>query len=132
MSVAERGMYSLHRNSRILNTRWIDELRQPVFIGPSGTATTFEWFSANTTSGVHTVCKSGGQPGVATTMYMIPSENLACLALTNRSDGIEFAFSISNLRFLRFFECGDLMIFSTIAGLGSGRFFSHSFVYIGR
>jgi len=36
-------------------------------------------------------------------MYMIPSENLACLALTNRSDGREFAFSISNLRFLRFF-----------------------------
>lgn len=61
-SVAERGMYALHRNSRILNTRWIDELHQPVFIGPSGTATTFEWFSANTKSGVHTVCKSGGQP----------------------------------------------------------------------
>jgi hypothetical protein len=27
-------------------------------------------------------------------IYMVPSENLACIALTNRSDGSEFAFGI--------------------------------------
>jgi len=80
--------------SPILDARWIDELHQPVFGGPSGTAATFGWFSASTKAGVHTVFKSGRQPGVATIIYMFPSENLACLALTNRSDGIEFAFGL--------------------------------------
>jgi len=96
--LARFAMFNLKNDlglqSRILDARWIDELHRPVFVGPSGTATTFGWFSATTKSGVHTVFKSGGQPGVATTMYMVPSENLACLVLTNRSDGREFVFSI--------------------------------------
>jgi CubicO group peptidase (beta-lactamase class C family) len=83
--------HDLGPQSRILNSRWIDELNQPVFAGTSGTATTFGWFSGKTKSRVHTVFKGGGQPGVATMMYMIPSENLACVVLTNRSDGREFA-----------------------------------------
>lgn len=96
--LARFGMFNLKNElgtqSRILNSRWIDELHRAVFVGSSGTATTFGWFTGHTKSGVRTIFKSGGQPGVATMMYMVPSENLACIALTNRSDGSEFAFSI--------------------------------------
>jgi CubicO group peptidase (beta-lactamase class C family) len=80
--------------SPILDRRWIDELHKPVFVGHSGTATTFGWFSGQTKTGTQVVFKSGGQPGVATMLYMVPSENLACLALTNRSNGSELAFGI--------------------------------------
>ncbi len=80
--------------SRILDGRWIDELHKPVFVGPSGTATTFGWFSGQTKTGTQVVFKSGGQPGVATILYMVPSENFACLALTNRSNGSDIAFGV--------------------------------------
>jgi CubicO group peptidase (beta-lactamase class C family) len=72
--------------SPILDSRWIDELHKTVFVGHSGTATTFGWFSGRTKTGTEVVFKAGGQPGVETMLYMVPSANLACLALTNRSD----------------------------------------------
>src|SRR5205823_8871567 len=84
----------LGRQSRILDTRWIDELHGPVFEGASGMATTFGWFLGRTKTGMQVVFKSGGQPGVAAMLYLIPSENLACLALTNRSNGSELAFGV--------------------------------------
>lgn len=77
----------------ILDSRWIDELHRPVFRGPSGTSTTFGWFLGQTRTGTQVVFKSGGQAGVATMLYIIPSENLACLALMNRSNG-EMASSV--------------------------------------
>jgi hypothetical protein len=80
--------------SRILDDQQIDELHKPVFSGPSSAATTFGWFSAHRKSGRPVLFKAGGQPGVANLMYIVPSENLACLVLTNRSDGREFAFSL--------------------------------------
>lgn len=85
--------------SPILDDRWIDELHKPVFAGPSGTATTFGWFSGQTKTGTRVVFKGGGQPGVATMLYMVPSENLACLALTNRSNGGNLALDV----------CGQIM-----------------------
>lgn len=80
--------------SPILDNRWIDELHKPVFVGPTGTATTFGWFSAQTKTGKRVVFKSGGQPGVAAMLYMVPSENLACLALTNRTNRNDLAFDV--------------------------------------
>lgn len=73
--------------ARILEDRWIDELHKPVFLGPNGIATTFGWFTGTLKSGRKVVFKTGGQPGVATLLHMIPSENLAFLVLTNRSNG---------------------------------------------
>jgi CubicO group peptidase (beta-lactamase class C family) len=80
--------------TQILNEQWIDELHKPVFVGPSGVATTFGWFTGRLKSGTAILFKSGGQPGVATMLYMIPSERLACLVLTNRSDGRNLASSV--------------------------------------
>lgn len=76
---------------RILEQRWIDELHKPIYVGPSGVATTFGWFTGTLKSGLRYVFKGGGQPGVATKLYMVPSEDLACLLLTNRTDGVELA-----------------------------------------
>jgi hypothetical protein len=73
-----------------------DELHKPVFTGPTGVATTFGWFCAHLKSGIPVIFKNGGDPGVATILYMIPSEQLACLVLTNRSDGRELAERVCN------------------------------------
>lgn len=75
----------------LLDDRWIDELHKPVFIGPRGLSSTFGWFTANLKSGAPYLFKGGGQPGVATKLYILPSEDLACLVLTNRTDGTELA-----------------------------------------
>ena len=78
-------------HKKILEQRLIDELHKPVYVGPSGVATTFGWFTGTLKSGLRYVFKGGGQPGVATKLYMVPSEDLACLVLTNRSDGVDLA-----------------------------------------
>lgn len=70
----------------VLSERWIDELHAPVLHGPSAGATTFGWFSGSTKSGLPVLFKDGGQPGVSTIMYLVPSANLACLVVANRTD----------------------------------------------
>ena len=96
--LARFAMFNMKNPDRaqILDHRWIDELHKPVFRGPSGVATTFGWFIGHLDSGVPVIFKSGGQRGVATALYMVPSENLACLVLTNRSDGRELCSSVCN------------------------------------
>jgi CubicO group peptidase (beta-lactamase class C family) len=96
--VARFAMFNVkHRDrARILDDRWIEELHRPVFVGPSGVATAFGWFIGDLKSGHQIIFKIGGQPGVATALYMVPSEDLACLVLTNRSDGRELCSSVCN------------------------------------
>jgi len=96
--LAQFAMFNMkhHDRPQILGARWIDELHKPVFVGPSGVATTFGWFTGHLKSGHRIIFKGGGQPGVATALYMVPSENLACLVLTNRSDGRELCSSVCN------------------------------------
>jgi CubicO group peptidase (beta-lactamase class C family) len=96
--LAQFAMFNMKNGGRaqILDDRWIDELHKPVFSGPSGVATTFGWFTGHLESGVPVIFKTGGQRGVATALYMVPSENLACLVLTNRSDGRELCTSVCN------------------------------------
>jgi CubicO group peptidase (beta-lactamase class C family) len=86
--------YEVPGQAQILNRKWIRELQRPVFTGPSGVATTFGWFAANLRSGHRVVFETGGQPGVATLIYMIPSERFACLALSNRSNGQDLTHNI--------------------------------------
>jgi hypothetical protein len=78
----------------ILSGQDIDELQRPVFTGPSGVATTFGWFKGHTTSGVPYFFKSGGDPGVANRMCFVPSKDLACVVVTNRSNTAELAYSV--------------------------------------
>ncbi|AXC10767.1 beta-lactamase [Acidisarcina polymorpha] len=78
----------------ILNDEQIDELHRPVFTGPTGVATTFGWFTGHTASGIPFFFKSGGDPGVANRMCFLPSHDLACVAITNRSNGSELAYSV--------------------------------------
>lgn len=81
----------LRDQAPILSDQLIDELHKPVFLGPSRAATTFGWFTGETKSGLPVIFEGGGQPGVSTTMYMVPQENLGCVALANRSFRIGLA-----------------------------------------
>ena len=74
------------RGQTVLSGKWIDELHAPVLHGPAAGATTFGWFSGRSQSGLPVLFKDGGQPGVSTTMCLVPSENLACVVLANRTD----------------------------------------------
>jgi CubicO group peptidase (beta-lactamase class C family) len=96
--LAKFAMFNMKNRDRaqVLDDRWIDELHKPVFRGPSGVATTFGWFIGHLDSGIQVIFKSGSQPGVATALYMVPSKNLACLVLTNRSGGSELCSSVCN------------------------------------
>ena len=96
--LARFAMFNMkhHDRARILDDRWIDELHKPVLVGPSGVATTFGWFTQHLKSGEQVIFKGGGQPGVATVLCMVPSESLACVVLTNRTDGRELCSSVSN------------------------------------
>jgi len=78
----------------ILSEQNLDELHRPVFTGPSGVATTFGWFKGQTTSGVPYFFKSGGDPGVANRMCFVPSKDLACVVVTNRSNTWELAYTV--------------------------------------
>jgi CubicO group peptidase (beta-lactamase class C family) len=94
------GMFNLKNHLRdqapILNDHLLDELHKPLFRAPSGAATTFGWFSGETKSGFRVIFKDGGQPGVSTIMYMVPEENLACVALANRSDNGELVQTLAD------------------------------------
>jgi CubicO group peptidase (beta-lactamase class C family) len=96
--LAQFAIFNMKGRNRvqILDDRWIEELHKPVFVGPSGVATTFGWFTGNLKSGRQVIFKGGGQPGVATALYMVPAENLACLVLTNRSNGRGLCSSVCN------------------------------------
>ncbi|MFC5863143.1 serine hydrolase domain-containing protein [Acidicapsa dinghuensis] len=96
--LARFAMFNMNNRdrARILDDRWMEELHKPVFVGPSGVATTFGWFTQHLKSGEQVLFKGGGQPGVATALRMVPAEDLACLVLTNRSDGDELCQSICN------------------------------------
>jgi CubicO group peptidase (beta-lactamase class C family) len=96
--LARFAMFNMNNRdrTRILNDRWMEELHKPVFVGPSAVATTFGWFTQHLKSGKEVIFKGGGQPGVATALRMVPSEDLACLVLTNRSDGDDLCQSVCN------------------------------------
>ena len=98
--LARFGMFNLKNHLRdqapILSDHLLDQLHQPVFPAPSGAATTFGWFSGETKSGFRVIFKDGGQPGVSTIMYMVPGENLACVALANRSDNGELVQALAD------------------------------------
>ncbi len=73
---------------RVLEDHWLRELHAPVFNGPRGIATTFGWFKGRLATGEPYYFKNGGQPGVATKVFLIPSADLACVVLSNRTDAM--------------------------------------------
>ncbi|ADW71426.1 beta-lactamase (plasmid) [Granulicella tundricola MP5ACTX9] len=78
----------------ILSKIDIDELHRPVFVGQSGVASTFGWFTSHTASGVPFFFKIGGDPGVANRVFFVPSKGLACVVVTNQSNAGELAYSV--------------------------------------
>jgi CubicO group peptidase (beta-lactamase class C family) len=89
-----KGQAAILNRQNILSKQHMDELHRPVFTGPSGVATTFGWFKGQTSSGVPFFFKSGGDPGVANRMCFVPSKDLACVVVTNRSNTWELAYGV--------------------------------------
>jgi hypothetical protein len=96
--LARFALFNMRKGAKgkgaILSKQNLEELHRPVFTGPSGVATTFGWFRSRTTSDVPFFFKSGGDPGVANRMCFVPSKDLACVVVTNRSNGWELACSL--------------------------------------
>jgi CubicO group peptidase (beta-lactamase class C family) len=96
--IAQFALWNMRRRlpgqARILTDPQIKELHRPVFVGPSGVATTFGWFRSQTPSGIPFLFKSGGDPGVANRICIAPSKDFACVVLTNQSNAWKLAYSI--------------------------------------
>lgn len=73
-------------NQHVLPSPVVDDLFKPVLTGATGGATTLGWFRGYTSSGMLTLFKDGGQPGVSTTMYLVPERQFSCIILANRSN----------------------------------------------
>jgi CubicO group peptidase (beta-lactamase class C family) len=69
-------------------SRAVLETRTPVFRGPHGIDTMFGWFTGKLSTGEPYFFKAGGQPGVAAKMFFLPSADVACIVLTNRTDNM--------------------------------------------
>ena len=80
----------------ILSNDLIDEHHKPILKGPRGAATAFGWFTGITRSGMQVVFKDGGQPGVSTILYILPSKGVSCAVLTNRTDNGEWAQALAD------------------------------------
>ena len=76
----------LPHHAPILDDGHIDELHRPIFHGSTDGAATFGWFTGRTKTGLRIIYKDGGQPGVSTIVYMVPSENVSGVVLANRTD----------------------------------------------
>lgn len=88
------NMRHLQGEVAVLSDAQIDELHRTVFTGPSGVATTFGWFKTHTASGTPALFKSGGDPGVANRIYLVPSKDFACIAVTNQSNSWQLAYEV--------------------------------------
>jgi CubicO group peptidase (beta-lactamase class C family) len=95
-SVHDMGLYALFQLGQADSAhapieRVIRESREPVFKGPNDVDSTFGWFRRRLDSGEDCIFKGGGQPGIATKIVLLPSAELGCVVLTNRSDNTPFA-----------------------------------------
>ena len=98
--VARFALFNLnHRlGSRppLLPEELVERMHRALYFGASGGASTFGWFTGRTRAGVPIVFKDGGQPGVSTLLCLIPSMDLACVVLANRTGNGDLAMEIVN------------------------------------
>lgn len=67
----------------------------PVFTGQSGAFTTFGW-SGRDVAGERIIVKTGGQPGVAARLTLLPSRKLSIAVIANRDDNRDLVAKISS------------------------------------
>ena len=87
----------LNEGSHLMSDHWIDELHKPVFVGPTGAASTLGWALDRLKSGVTILHKGGGGSGVSTILCIAPGRNLACVVLANRQFAEKLTHSICDL-----------------------------------
>lgn len=83
------GMFSLKEHLPnqvpILSDAWIDEMQRPTAASGSRTGYGVGW-EVNTAYGPTIVSHSGGMPGVATWLRLVPSQKLVIVVLCNEDD----------------------------------------------
>ncbi len=94
--LARFAVFNMSRKRVTALDKSMEEIHRPVFTSTSGVATSFGWFTSHLRSGASVIFKIGGQPGAANALYMVPSRGLACIFLSNRSDGRELCSAVCN------------------------------------
>lgn len=90
--LARFGMFHLKQHlpdqKAILSDQSIDAMQKPTF--PSGDKVGYgvAWVVTDTSGGYRVISHTGSMPGVATTLRLVPSEELAITVLCNGSDAL--------------------------------------------
>jgi len=88
------GMFHLKNRlpdqQRILADSTIDAMQRIYTPDTTNSGYGLGWLIARDDNGYRRISHSGGMPGVATVLNLYPSENLAVVVLTNKSDGAPF------------------------------------------
>jgi len=81
------GMFHLKDHlpdqAQILTDTSIDAMHQPTMKISDNTGYGIGWFTEDRPDGYHVVSHTGGMPGVATILMLVPSEDIAVAVLTN-------------------------------------------------
>jgi CubicO group peptidase (beta-lactamase class C family) len=97
LSIFAANMMGIKSNERTLLLRQeaLDTLLSPVFTSHTGSFTTFGW-SGRDVAGERIIVKTGGQPGVAARLTLLPSRRVSIAVIANRDDNRKLVATISN------------------------------------
>jgi CubicO group peptidase (beta-lactamase class C family) len=97
LSIFAANMMGLWSNERtpLLGHEALEALFSPVFTSRTKAFTTFGW-SGRDVAGERIIVKTGGQPGVAARLTLLPSREISIAVLTNRDDNRKLVASISS------------------------------------
>jgi CubicO group peptidase (beta-lactamase class C family) len=94
LSIFAASMLQVGR-APLLGRTALQALFSPVFTGPAKAFTTFGW-SGRDIAGERIIVKTGGQPGVAARLTLLPARKICIAVLANRDDNRELVANISS------------------------------------
>lgn len=86
---------SFDGSAPLLGREALDALFSPVFTSGTKAFTTFGW-SGRDVAGERMIVKTGGQPGVAARLTLLPSRKISIAVIANRDDNRELVANISS------------------------------------
>ena len=97
LSLFAANMLAIHPNGHtpLLDQEALDALFSPVFTSRTKAFTTFGW-SGRDVAGERMIVKTGGQPGVATRLTLLPSRKISIAVLANRDDNRQLVADLSS------------------------------------
>jgi CubicO group peptidase (beta-lactamase class C family) len=97
LSIFAANMMGIRSKARtpLLRQEARDALFSPVFTSPTNAFTTFGW-SGRDVAGERIIVKTGGQPGVAARLTLLPSRQISIAVIANRDDNRTLVANISS------------------------------------